>query len=113
MPRGATLLCMHACAMRVELRVPGSRSLKEKRRALRPIVDRLRHRLRVSVAEVGHQDLHQRAALGVALVADSSSRLDEMVDTVERLLHCADDVEVMAVQHGWMAVDDEDAWEWT
>ena len=40
---------------------PQSRSLKAKRAAIRPIVDGLRHRFRISVAEVDHQDQWQRA----------------------------------------------------
>ena len=59
---------MHAAAACFDLHVPESRSLKTKRAAIRPIVDGLRHRFRVSVAEVDHQDQWQRAAIGVALV---------------------------------------------
>ena len=65
---------MHAAAVCFELHVPESRSLKTKRAAIRPIVDGLRHRFKVSVAEVDHQDTWQRAAIGVALV-DGSARI--------------------------------------
>ena len=47
---------MHAAAARFDLHVPDSRSLKAKRAAIRPIVDGLRHRFGVSVAEVDHLD---------------------------------------------------------
>ncbi len=66
---------MHAAAVCFELRVPESRSLKAKRAAVRPIVDGLRHRFHVSVAEVDHQDAWQRAAIAVAVVAESSRQL--------------------------------------
>ena len=62
------------------------RSLKEKRAVVRPIVDRLRHRFHLSVAEVDHHDLWQRAAIGVALVAESHRHLEELLDTVERFV---------------------------
>ena len=48
----------------VELHVPGSRSLKEKRMVLRRIKDRLK-KFNVAVSEVEHQDLWQRASIGV------------------------------------------------
>src|SRR3979411_1020252 len=52
----------------VELHVPGSQSLKEKRMVLRRIKDRLK-KFNVAVSEVDHQDLWQRAALAVVTVS--------------------------------------------
>jgi uncharacterized protein YlxP (DUF503 family) len=86
---------MHAAAVCFELRVPESRSLKAKRAAVRPIVDGLRHRFHVSVAEVDHQDTWQRAAIGVAVVADSSHQLEAVLDTVERFVAAAPDIELL------------------
>ena len=80
---------MHAAALRFDLHVPASRSLKAKRAAVRPIVDTLRHRYHVSVAEVDHQDLWQRAAIAVAVVAESDHHLEEVLDTVERFVRSA------------------------
>ncbi len=54
---------------RVELHLPGARSLKDKRQDLRSLIERLRHRLAVLVVESDHQDLHQRAAIAVSALA--------------------------------------------
>ena len=54
--------------VRVELHIHGASSLKEKRAVLRHVKDRSRSRHNVSVAEVDHQDLRQRATLGFAAV---------------------------------------------
>ena len=86
---------MHAAAVRFDLHIPESRSLKAKRAAVRPIVDTLRHRFHVSVAEVEHQDLWQRAAIAVAVVAGSSRQLEEVLSTVERFVRSAGEVEVL------------------
>lgn len=86
---------VHAAAVCYELHVPESRSLKEKRAALRPVVDGLRHRLRLSVAEVDHLDTWQRAAIGVAVVSGSGRRLGELLDSVDRLVSGAAGVEVL------------------
>lgn len=64
---------MHYAVLRLELRVRDSRSLKEKRAVLLHLKERLRHRFHLSVQEVDYQNLHQRAALGVALVANSAA----------------------------------------
>jgi len=89
---------VHAAALRFDLHVPQSRSLKVKRAAIRPIVDGLRHRLHCSVAEVGYQDQWQRAQIAVALVAASDGHLREQIDTVERFVAGAADVEVLDVE---------------
>src|ERR671925_407851 len=58
----------------VELHVPGSQSLKDKRMVLRRVKDRLK-KFNVAVSEVEHQDLWQRAALAVVTVsADHAHR---------------------------------------
>jgi uncharacterized protein len=93
---------VHAAAVCFELHVPESRSLKTKRAAIRPIVDGLRHRFRVSVAEVDHQDRWQRAAIGVALVSGTAGHLREVMDSVERYVTSAPDVEVVDVETSWL-----------
>ena len=99
---GAKMAAVHAAAVCFDLHVPESRSLKVKRAAIRPIIDGLRHRFRVSVAEVDHQDQWQRAALGVAVVAESDGHLREILDSVERFVDAAPNVEVLDVHTDWI-----------
>ncbi len=96
---------MHVLAMSVELRLPGCSSLKEKRAALKPIVEGIRHRHHVSVAETGHQDQWQRASVGVALVASGASRAEQWMDRIERFIWSRPDVEVVATERHWMEID--------
>ena len=93
---------MHAAAVSFELHVPESRSLKSKRAAIRPIVDGLRHRFHVSVAEIDHQDTWQRAAIGVALVSGSVGHLQEQLASVERFVANAPDIELLDVETCWL-----------
>ena len=58
-----------------------SQSLKDKRMVLRRLKDRLRP-LNVAVAEVAHQDLWQRAGLGVVTVATSDDMAQETLSAV-------------------------------
>jgi uncharacterized protein YlxP (DUF503 family) len=96
---------MHAAAICFDLHVPESRSLKTKRSAVRPILDGLRHRFRVSVAEVDHHDQWQRAAIAVALVAESDGRLRELLASVERYVARAADVELLDTETAWLEED--------
>lgn len=89
--------------LRVELAVPEATSLKAKRSVIKSLKDRLSHRHNVSVAEVESLDSHQRAVLGLAMVANDSrfvrSCLDKIVDElrVARAAILVDyDVEIMS-----------------
>lgn len=93
---------MHAAAVRFELRIPESRSLKAKRAVLRPIVDGLRHRFKVSVAEVDHQDTWQRAAIAVAVVAASDGHLRDVLANVERQVAHAPGIELLDMETAWL-----------
>lgn len=96
---------MHAAALCFDLHVPESRSLKAKRAAIRPIVDGLRNRFKVSVAEVDHQDQWQRAAIAVALVSGSAAHLREQIDAVERFVAYARDIELLDTETAWLEVE--------
>ena len=72
--------------MRVHLHFPEAGSLKGKRAELNRVKALLRERLRVSVAEVGHQDSWQRSTLAVALAAGSPGQAENAADTVVRAL---------------------------
>ncbi|HWS44657.1 MAG TPA: DUF503 domain-containing protein [Acidimicrobiia bacterium] len=93
---------MHAAAIRFDLHIPQSRSLKTKRAAIRPIVDGLRHRFHVSVAEVDHLEQWQRAAIAVAVVAGRESQVREVLASVERFVAAAPDVELLDVETAWL-----------
>ena len=50
----------------------------------------------MAAAEVAHQDLWQRAGLGLAAVAASVGHVDEVLDQVERFIWSNPDVEVLS-----------------
>jgi uncharacterized protein YlxP (DUF503 family) len=68
----------------LEMHIPGARSLKDKRHVLRGLEARIRKRFNVSVAEVEHQDLWQRARLAVVTVNTDQAHLDATLDAVAR-----------------------------
>ena len=68
---------MMACEL--DLYLPESRSLKDKRQVIKSLKDRIHGRFGVSVAEVDHNDLWQRAALGVAIVSGATKHANEVL----------------------------------
>lgn len=93
---------VHAAAVSFDLHVPESRSLKAKRAVVRPIVDGLRHRFHLSVAETGHLDQWQRSEIAVAIVAATDDRVREILDTVERFVAVAAGVELLGTEIAWL-----------
>jgi uncharacterized protein len=67
---------------RVDLHVPGVGSLKGKRAVMNRLKAGLQRELGVSVAEVGYQDLWQRAAIGVAVAASSVAGAERVLDRI-------------------------------
>ena len=89
-------------ALRVELRLVASTSLKDKRQVVRSLLDRARHRFGVSVAEVESADDHRNAVLGFTVVASTAHHAEEVVDSVERLVWSRPDVEVVSCERTWL-----------
>jgi uncharacterized protein YlxP (DUF503 family) len=65
----------------VELHVPGSQSLKDKRMVVRRLKDRLK-KFNVAISEVEHHDLWQRAALAVVTVSTEQAHADRELAAV-------------------------------
>jgi uncharacterized protein YlxP (DUF503 family) len=70
--------------LRLTLYIQGASSLKDKRQVVRKVVDRLRSRFNVAVAEVGDNDVWQRALIGIAAVANDRSFVNEVLDKCAR-----------------------------
>jgi uncharacterized protein YlxP (DUF503 family) len=65
-----------------DLHLPGCRSLKEKRMIVRSLKARVRNEFEVSTAEVGAQDLLERAELAVAVVGPDQLPLDALLQKI-------------------------------
>src|SRR6185295_2042668 len=70
-----------------ELHLPASRSLKDKRRVVKSLIEKLYQRYRVSIAETDFHDLHQRAEIALAAVtAGGESEMEHLMDAVRNLV---------------------------
>ena len=72
--------------LQLELGIGDAMSLKDKRRVIKSLKDRLAHANNVSVAEVGALDEHRRSIIAVAMVANNrryvEGALSRIVDFV-------------------------------
>jgi uncharacterized protein YlxP (DUF503 family) len=76
---------MHVGVMRLVLEIPGARSLKDKRQVVRSFKERVKSRVAVSIAEVGHLDKLQLSAFGIAVVSGDAAVCEELLGRVTAL----------------------------
>ena len=75
------LIEMYVGIAHLELYLPENHSLKGKRRVVRSMCDRLRHRFRISVAETGGQDTWQIAEIGLAAVSGDAATARSVIES--------------------------------
>jgi len=84
--------------LRFVLQLPGAGSLKAKRSVLRKVIERIRARFDVAVAEVGDNDLWQKATVGVAAVGNDRTFVGAVLEKVLRSVE-AGGAEALVVSH--------------
>ncbi len=73
----------------ITLRLHECRSLKAKRRILKSIIQKIRNNFNVSAAEVGSNDIYQKAEIGIAMVGSDRQLMNSKLD---KLLNLIDDI---------------------
>lgn len=74
---------------RVVYRIHDCRSLKGKRKIVKAIITRLRNHFNASVAEVGANDIHQRAEIGFSMMGNDRAVINSKMD---KFLNMAEDL---------------------
>ena len=93
---------MHVAAYEVQIHIPGSHSLKDRRQVVRSILAVARGRFHISAAEVGGQDTWQRATLGFAVVASEARIASETIDELDRYLWSRPEIDVLDSVLHWL-----------
>jgi len=86
---------MFVGAITLELFLPECQSLKAKRQILKSIIDKVRAKFNVSIAEVDNQDLWQRATLGIAYVCESNYQTQTVLRKVQAFIEGLNKAEVI------------------
>lgn len=77
-----------------ELLIKGAESLKDKRRVVNSVKDRLHREHMVAIAEVDRLDSHRVAVLGLAIVGNDGRHIGEVLDTISAKLRCLPDADL-------------------
>lgn len=93
---------MMVVTCRIELFLPDSHSLKDKRQIIRSLTGRVRAKINSSAAEVDFQDLWQRTAVGVAMIGTDKTVLDSQVNLIRRFVDETEGAELAAFDVDYM-----------
>ncbi len=80
--------------LQVELKLSGPTNLKERRRIVKSLKDRIRHRFEVAVAEVGPVEDYHESTLGIALVANEGRLAEKRCQAVLAFIENSPEAEV-------------------
>jgi hypothetical protein len=79
----------------VELYIPNSVSLKDKRRYLQSLIKRLRNNFNASVAEIDYKDKWQKAVIGIACIEDGRGKIDTRFSDIINYISRENDLELV------------------
>jgi uncharacterized protein YlxP (DUF503 family) len=80
----------------VEIFIPSSGSLKEKRFVLKSLKDRLKNKYNISVAELDFQDKWQRSVLGIAVIGNEESHLQKYLQQIFQFMDNSEFYEIIS-----------------
>lgn len=70
----------------LDLHIPEANSLKSKRMVIKSIIERIKNKFNVSVAEVDANNLWQRSVLGIAMVANETQIINKVFEKIKNLI---------------------------
>lgn len=82
----------------LELLLAGADSLKDKRKVLKSLLERLKHRFNISAAEVGRQDNWRYSTVGISAVSGEMAHMQKILDSVVRFVESHNGVEVVGME---------------
>jgi len=88
---------MTIAGFEAEISVPGSQSLKDKRMAVKSVLERVKRRYNVSAVECGHQDKWQLAKLGFAIASISQTAARDQLERIIDFLYQDERIEVIKI----------------
>jgi uncharacterized protein YlxP (DUF503 family) len=79
----------------LDLHIPESNSLKAKRLVIKSLIDRIKNKFNVSVAEVDANNLWQRSVIGISLVANETQIINKVFEKIKNLVINTHSVEMI------------------
>ncbi len=88
--------------LEIEFLIPASFSLKDKRKVVKSIKDKLTQKLNISVAEVEHQDLHARCQLAIVTISSSKRDAEERMRISQEMIESNPEIQVTERLLQWL-----------
>jgi uncharacterized protein len=88
---------MRVLLLEVEFLLPGARSLKDKRRVIRSLKDRLANRFNAAVAETEFMEQWGRGAIGMAMVSNDGGYLQQQMDKAVSLIESEPEINLLKI----------------
>lgn len=105
---------MFVAVARLTLQIAEAKSLKDKRQVLRKVVDRVKARFNATIAEVGENDVWQKAVVGVAVVGNDRRHVNEQIDKIIHFIEemyaapvSARELEIVGFGEGMASLQDD------
>ena len=92
---------MVVAILKITLFIPQANSLKDKRRVIKSVKDRLRNGFNVSIAEIGDQDIWRSAKLGVAVISENSSYANGVLSRIQDIMGSVKDAVLTGCELAW------------
>ena len=70
----------------LDLHIPEANSLKSKRMVIKSLIERIKNKFNVSVAEVDANNLWQRSVIGIAYVANETRIINKVFEKIKNLI---------------------------
>ncbi len=79
----------------LDLHIPEANSLKSKRAVVKSLIDRIKNKFNVSIAEVDAQNLWQRCIIGIAFVSNETVMIHRVFEKIRTLVLNANSIELL------------------
>lgn len=89
---------MKILIMEITLRASWVQSLKEKRMVVKSIVQKLKNKFNISVAEVNEQDIHKTIVIGIAGICANSAQADSIMEHIITFIESNTEAEIIHIQ---------------
>lgn len=89
------------CIISIELFIPMAHSLKEKRKHIKSLKERLKNRFNASVAEIAALDDWQRAVIGISMISNDRRYLEKQYSAIENYVLETKETELLSINIEW------------
>jgi len=93
---------MHIILIKLNLQIPNAHSLKEKRKQIKSLKDRLGSRFNASVAEIDMLDSWQQSVIALCLLSNDKSYLDKQYSLIESVVLEYTELELISADREWL-----------